>query len=221
MQAGKKATPSRGTRRTQSERTEAMRKRLIDATVTCLANEGYAGVTIAKVAELAGVSNGTPLHHFENKASLLANVAEYLLDWIYRKGGELYSSLHNDADWVTAIVERSWSEIFNTVENQALLEIILASRREPSLDEVVQPLFPRARTAFLDTTRSRFETVGETHNLDDLSMLIQWMFRGMAMEAHMIDAKQQKHYLNDIAQLLLQHIRPTADADSSSPSTER
>ena len=41
------------TRRTQAERTAAMRTRLLDATVECLVTYGYAGTTTPRIAEIA------------------------------------------------------------------------------------------------------------------------------------------------------------------------
>ena len=44
-------------RRTQAERSETMRQRLIEATLECLVSEGYAGITIAnRVAEPLAVT---------------------------------------------------------------------------------------------------------------------------------------------------------------------
>jgi len=59
-------------RRTQAERSEAMRTRLIEATLQCLETEGYAGTTVTKIVEAAQVSRGAPVHHFPSKAALIA-----------------------------------------------------------------------------------------------------------------------------------------------------
>ncbi|MEV6360701.1 TetR/AcrR family transcriptional regulator [Nocardia asteroides] len=47
-----------------------MRRRLIDATVTCLMEHGYAGTTTLRVQQVAGVSRGALLHHFPSKADM-------------------------------------------------------------------------------------------------------------------------------------------------------
>jgi len=69
-------------RRTQTERSEAMRQRLINATVTCLANEGYAGTTVSKIISPADVSRGAPMHHIPTKARRLEATAEFLIRWM-------------------------------------------------------------------------------------------------------------------------------------------
>ena len=66
-------------RRSQAERSEQMRRRLIDATITCLAKDGYVKTTIRRIAGRAKVSHGAAGHHFPNKAALIAAAAEELV----------------------------------------------------------------------------------------------------------------------------------------------
>lgn len=62
--AGTAATPLMRGRRTQAERTEDMRRRILDAAVEELTDKGYAGLRTADVAKRAGVSRGAQTHHF-------------------------------------------------------------------------------------------------------------------------------------------------------------
>src|SRR3954453_15990557 len=68
--------PANPDRRTQQERTAATRGLVIDATVASLVGVGYAGPTISRVQERAGVARGTLLHHFPTRADLLVAVVE-------------------------------------------------------------------------------------------------------------------------------------------------
>ena len=65
-------------RRTQAERTAAMRTRLLDATIECLVTYGYAGTTTPRVAQLAGVTRGAQIHHFRSKEDLVVAAIEHL-----------------------------------------------------------------------------------------------------------------------------------------------
>jgi TetR/AcrR family fatty acid metabolism transcriptional regulator len=49
----------------------ARRAQLIDCTIAVIVAHGYAGATLSRVAEFAGVSKGVVLYHFANKAELL------------------------------------------------------------------------------------------------------------------------------------------------------
>ena len=65
-------------RRTQAERSESMRRRILDAAVDVLAAKGYAGFRTADVAQLAGVSRGAQTHHFPSKDELVVAVVEHV-----------------------------------------------------------------------------------------------------------------------------------------------
>src|SRR3954453_22884836 len=73
------AAPRRGpTGRTQEERSAAMRVRLLDATIDCLVEYGYAGTTTTRVADRAGVTRGAQVHHFPTKADLVTSAIRHL-----------------------------------------------------------------------------------------------------------------------------------------------
>lgn len=65
-------------RRTQAERTELTRVRILDAAVQVLARQGYAGLRTNEVARIAGVSRGALTHHFPAKDGLLMDVVEHV-----------------------------------------------------------------------------------------------------------------------------------------------
>ena len=70
-------------RRTQEERSAATRAKLLDATIDCLIELGYAGTTTTLIAERAGVSRGAQLHHFPSKDALYrAVVLDSFGDWL-------------------------------------------------------------------------------------------------------------------------------------------
>src|SRR5882757_6748142 len=48
------------------------RRRILDATVLCLQEYGYAGTTTVRVVERAGVTRGALAHHFASKADMVA-----------------------------------------------------------------------------------------------------------------------------------------------------
>jgi AcrR family transcriptional regulator len=67
-------------RRTQQQRREETRQRLLDATIDCLVEHGFAGTTTQRVQERAGVSRGALLHHFASKADLLAAATHHVAE---------------------------------------------------------------------------------------------------------------------------------------------
>ncbi|MCF8040112.1 MAG: TetR family transcriptional regulator C-terminal domain-containing protein [Desulfohalobiaceae bacterium] len=56
---------------TRAEQKKATRRKLIETTIAIIATDGLSGVTLAKVAELAGLSRGICNYHFRTKDQLL------------------------------------------------------------------------------------------------------------------------------------------------------
>jgi AcrR family transcriptional regulator len=64
-------------RRTQAERRAATRAALLDAAMACLVEDGYANLTTRRIAERAGVSQGTQQHYFKTKTEFVVEAMRY------------------------------------------------------------------------------------------------------------------------------------------------
>lgn len=67
-------------RRTQAMRTEAMKRRLLEATLVVLEARGYARANIVDIAAAAGVTRGAVHHHFRDKDALVSAASGLMLD---------------------------------------------------------------------------------------------------------------------------------------------
>ncbi len=67
-------------REPKQDRSRATRQRLLEATIECLAEMGWAASTVAVVAERAGVSRGAAQHHFPTREELITAALEYIFD---------------------------------------------------------------------------------------------------------------------------------------------
>ncbi|MET8503303.1 TetR/AcrR family transcriptional regulator [Streptomyces sp. NPDC004787] len=74
---GQKPGPKPGPKQ---DRSRATRQRLLEAAVACLAEHGWAGSTVAAVAERAGVSRGAAQHHFPTREDLFTAAVEYVAE---------------------------------------------------------------------------------------------------------------------------------------------
>jgi AcrR family transcriptional regulator len=87
MEAGAKPRSGKAPpRRTQAERRAKTRAALLDATIECLIEDGYAGTTTTRIVERAGVSRGAQVHHFPTKGELVAEAVRHLAE---RRAAEL------------------------------------------------------------------------------------------------------------------------------------
>ncbi|MCW2992504.1 MAG: TetR/AcrR family transcriptional regulator [Solirubrobacterales bacterium] len=131
--------PVRPPRRTQAERREATRTALLEATIECLIDYGYAGTTTARVAELAGVSRGAQIHYFANKAALVAAAVDHLAQ---RRTEEFRTRLLGvpaGPGWIETLLDALWEahqdELFD-----ATLELWVAARTDPELRPLLAAL---------------------------------------------------------------------------------
>lgn len=116
-----------------------MRGRLLQATVDCLVDYGYAGTTTAAVVKRAGVSRGAILHHFPTKADLVATAVEYVLDRRNESFKVTFASLPRDDGLMDAVLGALWQEV-NGPTFHAWLELIVASRTDAVLKKKVNAI---------------------------------------------------------------------------------
>lgn len=72
-------TPKERPARTQAVRRAETQARLLDATVECLIELGYAGTTTPVVCDRARLSRGAMLHHFPTKTELVVAAVAHLM----------------------------------------------------------------------------------------------------------------------------------------------
>src|SRR5690349_5034233 len=75
-------------RRTQEERRAATRQALLDASLACLLEDGFAGLTTRRVAARAGVSAATLRFYFPTRPAFVAAAVEQLAIELLRQHRE-------------------------------------------------------------------------------------------------------------------------------------
>src|SRR5689334_2082670 len=134
--------PAVARRRTQEERSAATRARLLDATLECLAELGYARTTTTEIAERGGVSRGAQLHHFPTKSELVTEAVAYLFERRDEEFRAAFAKLPADADRGAAAVDILWSMVSGPTFH-AWLELVVAARTDLQLKPKVAALTRR------------------------------------------------------------------------------
>jgi AcrR family transcriptional regulator len=116
-----------------------MRARLLEATVDCLVERGFAGTSTTLVSERAGVSRGAQLHHFPTKNTLVVAAVEHLTEV---RGAELRAAAAElpRGEHRTRAVLQMLADHFTSPVFSAALELWVAARTDPALLEAVEPL---------------------------------------------------------------------------------
>jgi AcrR family transcriptional regulator len=129
-------------RRSQRERREETRARLLAATLGALIERGYAGTTTPEVCRRAGVSQGALFKHFASKGELLAATAEQLFARLIDAYREELPQLAGVDDRAAAAVELLWG-VFEDPRLLAAIELYGAARTDRELAQRLAPVAER------------------------------------------------------------------------------
>jgi AcrR family transcriptional regulator len=169
-------------RRTQQERRDATRLKLLDATIECLRELGYARLTTLAVAQRADMSQGALFKHFPTKASLLGAAVEHLFPRLideYRAGFEGLSVAPGER--IAQAIQRLWN-IYQRPELLAALELFVAARTDAELAAALGVVNPPHRRNLHRVARELFPDVATTHpDFDALIELILNAVQGAAV----------------------------------------
>jgi AcrR family transcriptional regulator len=149
-------SPPRG-RRTQAERSATTRALLLDATIDCLVEAGYAGTSTTLIAARARVSRGAQLHHFPSKAALVARAVERLAQRRLAELRRQATRLPSRRGRPRAALDLLWSTQSGPLF-EAALELWVAARTDPELRETLIPVEERVSASTLDVCRDLFGT---------------------------------------------------------------
>lgn len=196
-------------RRTQSERSDAMRQRLIDATVKSLMADGYAGTTVSSIVRRAGVSRGAHVHHFPTKNALILEATEHLMRRAYRILGEMLLAIAEDEDRVKAVVEGAWKAIYGTRMFNAYFELMMAAQRDPELAQSLKDLSERTLRTIDGAIGHYYDRRGESaESPRDMFVLLHWTLCGLSAGRHAaVSAADAQHYLGVWARLMATQLR--------------
>jgi AcrR family transcriptional regulator len=180
--------PERG-RRTQAERREATRTALLDASIECLVEEGYANTTTRRIAERAGVTPGALQHHFASKAELLGQAIRHV-----RKafGEEMLAHGPPEAPSIRArceqLLDRMW-EVHRGAFFQASTELLVAARTDDDLRATLVEL--QHETAQLNVLAARilYPEMADQPGFAQIIDTGQAAIRGLALRAF-VDAPE-------------------------------
>ncbi len=178
-----------------------MRRRLMEATVECLAELGWAGTSTTVVSRRAGVSRGAQLHHFPTKHELVVAAVEYIAA---RRRENLDVGLDTlPEDGRTRAVLDLLAEQYISPVFYAALELWVAARTDPDLHERVEPLERRFGRAIHEYALRLLQVDGARGRNRELVQATLDLLRGLALaETLSDDSKRRAAILDAWAQTL-------------------
>ena len=171
------------THRTQAQRREQTRTALLDATIDCLVEIGYARTSVQEICARAGVSKGAVQHHFTAKAELMAAAVEHLTTKLRRQLAASLDELPGGGTGVAAAIDLLWTGYSGTLST-AVTELWVAARTDPELRAAIRPVDRALGRATLEHVT---QVAGELppERAEMLFWLTVNLTRGLALDAEL------------------------------------
>ena len=126
----KRAAGPAKTRRTQEERRETTRRKLLEAATDCIARFGLANSSLDVIAKRASVTSGAVQHHFGTRNELLLAVVDEFGQQLFgRSGGPWDQAMPLDAR-IDRLCSQYW-QTFSTPHFLAVIQIWFGVQSDP------------------------------------------------------------------------------------------
>jgi len=175
-------------REPQQDRSRVTRARLLESAVSCLAELGWNGATVAVVAEHAGVSRGATQHYFPTREDLftaaLEHMAEVRLAEIRREAARRPAATK---DVVGLLVRLYTGPLF-----RAALQVWAAAAASDALRELVVPLEARLGR---EAHRAAIELLGADESAPGVRAAVQAtldLARGLGLAGTLTDDSRRR-----------------------------
>lgn len=172
-------------RRSRSERSADSRQLILDATLDCLLEYGYARTTTLTIQARAGISRGRLLHHFPSREGLLVAACQHLAtthlaelqSWVADKR----VTRGSDADRVHWAIDMFWST-FEQRYFWGSVELWTAARTDARLRATLLPEERRLGAAIRRVIDALFAPALIEHpGYPDVRELLLTSMRGVAL----------------------------------------
>lgn len=180
MAAARTQPSGRGTGRTQQQRREATRAKLLAATTACLIEHGYAGTTVGRVCERAGVSSGGLFAHFDSKAELIASAAAEILRRSREDAVADFLANRGD-DPVGEAVAVAW-RLYRRHDLRAALELFVVGRTDRELAEHLDAVDVPHREQLAVLIRQMLPEAAGHPDFDDVVELVLATMFGLSLD---------------------------------------
>lgn len=151
-------------KRSQQERSASTIARLKRATVSLIAERGYASITTNEIAQRAGVSRGALLHHYPLKVDLIVDAAgDVWLDaavQVRRLSEELCRRPGN----VDAFIDGMWDHVFREEAVKMTIDLMSAAQAEAGLRARIDPPLRQLFDSYGEIADQVFAGFGMSHD---------------------------------------------------------
>ncbi len=209
----------------QEERSAETRRRLLDATVACLFERGYAGTTTTEIATRAGVSRGAQLHHFPRKDELVVSALEYVFELrLADMSAAIAEPPSGSREHRLAVVIDAMWPMFKGPTFYAWLELVVASRTDPALNDAVRAASVRFGEGIRVGLAALLDWPGDREDrLHDLISIVFGQLEALALERVLFEPGETDpvEFVRGLETAKRVSAALVRDLDSSQPAEKR
>ena len=168
-------------RPTQEQRTDAMRARLLQATLELIAEEGWAQTSTQKICKRASVSRGAQTHHFPTKDSLLIAAVREIVVRYQRELDALKGDPSGPSRNLEDVFDFLWEACFEGNLLNCWMEVMVAART----DDALRPSVRETDTKAIRSMRALGDVCSTSDaetSAADLIELTVYLLRGMVVQ---------------------------------------
>lgn len=194
----------------QRRKSKITQLQLLEATVQCIVDKGFAQVRTKDIADAAGLSRGAIMHHFANKGQLF----EKTLVYVHRQRLEQYRQSIETLDQKDTRTDRGLELYLKQLKSHyfiAAQELLMAARSDASLATILRPQRERFHREWDVLTLELFPEWSETGPVFRLVMQVtQFMMEGMVMNGWFDGAHINEDHLLDYLKARVNAIHQAA-----------
>lgn len=194
-----------------------MRARLLDATIECLSERGWARTSLPEVVGKAGVARGAQVHHFPTKSALLVAATEHLLERQRAEYVAAFESLPPEKRTIDSAIDTLWPMLQGQTWT-ALVELFVAGRTDPAVRSALGDLAERALDVSVEIVAEYFPATRDSAMHAIAVRGAMALFVGLALQAG-IDNDRRGHHaevLAGVKALARMLIPPASEAPGGS-----
>ena len=145
-----------GTLGSSAQQRAATRLALVDATIDCLVEEGYAALTTRRIAERVGVAQSTLMHHFATRDALLVEAIPRLASRLAQDAlAQIDLAALRSPEHRSAVLDQAWRE-FTSPQALAAAQLWVAAWSEPELAATLREIEIRLTGIIFATAATLF-----------------------------------------------------------------
>jgi AcrR family transcriptional regulator len=173
-------------------RGEATRLRILEETLSCIVDEGYAQTSTVRVCERSGTSRGSLLHQFPTRAGLMAAAVAHLFAQLTADFADAFAAIQPDPSRGVArrvaVAGELLRKAYADPRLAAVLDLYAAARTDTELMAALKPVAARHRRAVREVAGKLFPTTASSkrasRRLDVVLDALQGLaFRGVVLAA--------------------------------------